>query len=126
MTQPVSYLELNTPDIKASTAFFEHVFGWAPKRFAFDDYLVAPHGETPGIDTGLLVSRDGEPRSVPVIRVDNIDDAVALVREHGGAVVVPPFEFSGVGRGCYISDPAGLLIGLHSNPGPSLEPDPES
>ena len=32
---------------------------------------------------------------------------------YGGKVVVPAFSISGVGRGCYITDPVGLLIGLH-------------
>jgi catechol 2,3-dioxygenase-like lactoylglutathione lyase family enzyme len=31
----------------------------------------------------------------------------------GGTVVVEPFSFPGVGRGCYFTDPAGLLVGLH-------------
>ena len=26
---------------------------------------------------------------------------------------VEPFTLPGVGRGCYLTDPAGLLIGLH-------------
>jgi predicted enzyme related to lactoylglutathione lyase len=28
-------------------------------------------------------------------------------------VVVPAFTIGGVGRGCYITDPAGVLLGLH-------------
>jgi len=31
----------------------------------------------------------------------------------GGKVVVPAFSISGVGRGCYITDPVGVLVGLH-------------
>jgi predicted enzyme related to lactoylglutathione lyase len=34
-------------------------------------------------------------------------------------VVVEPFTIAGVGRGCYVIDPAGVLIGLH-------EYDPEA
>ena len=29
-------------------------------------------------------------------------------------VVVEPFTITGVGRGCYIVDPAGVLLGLHA------------
>jgi predicted enzyme related to lactoylglutathione lyase len=36
------------------------------------------------------------------------------VREHGGRLVVEPFTLPGVGHGCYITDPAGVLIGLHA------------
>jgi predicted enzyme related to lactoylglutathione lyase len=28
-------------------------------------------------------------------------------------MVVPPFVIPGVGRGCYVADPAGVLVGLH-------------
>jgi len=117
MTQPVSYLELNSPDLEASTQFFSKVFGWTPQPFAAPEYLVAPHGEEFGIDTALMPSRDGQPRTVPVIRVSDLDDATARVEVNGGTVVVPPFEISGVGRGCYVVDPSGLLIGLHSYSG---------
>jgi hypothetical protein len=27
--------------------------------------------------------------------------------------VVEPFVIAGVGRGCYVVDPAGVLLGLH-------------
>ena len=114
MTLPVSYVELNTPDLASSTRFFEDVFGWQLQPFAAPDYLVAPHGSAPGVDTGLLPSRDGQPRAVPVIRVDDLEGAMASVARHGGTVVVEPFTVEGVGRGCYVVDPAGLLIGLHA------------
>jgi predicted enzyme related to lactoylglutathione lyase len=110
---PVSYLELNTADLDASAAFFGAVFGWTPQPFAAPDYLVAPHGDEPGIDTALLRSRDGQPRAVPVIRVPDLDAALAAAEKHGGTVVVPPFTLGGVGHGAYLTDPAGLLIGLH-------------
>ena len=113
MTQPVSYLELNSPDLNASAEFFSRVFEWSVQPFAAPDYLVAPHGDQPGVDTALLASRDGQPRAVPVIRVGDLDAATARVEANGGTVVVPPFEIAGVGRGCYVVDPTGLLIGLH-------------
>lgn len=113
MTQPITYVELNSPDLDASVEFFDHVFGWTVQAFAAPDYLVAPHGDGPGVDTGLLASRDGQPRAVPVIRVTDLEDATARVAAHGGTVVVPAFEITGVGRGCYVVDPTGLLIGLH-------------
>jgi predicted enzyme related to lactoylglutathione lyase len=118
MTHPVTYLEINSPDLAASSAFFEGAFGWRLQPFAAPDYLVAP-GDDRGIDTALLASRDGAPRAIPVIRVPSLGTATARVREHGGTVVVEPFSIAGVGRGCYVLDPAGVLLGLH-------EYDPEA
>ena len=113
MTAPVSYVELNSPDLAATRRFFADVFGWEAQPFATSDYLVASHGDGPGVDAGLLTSRDGQPRTVPVIRVDSIDEIRPRLEAAGGAVVVEPFTFPGVGRGCYVTDPAGLLVGLH-------------
>ncbi|MEN3304145.1 MAG: uncharacterized protein V7603_347 [Micromonosporaceae bacterium] len=114
MHEPVTYVELNSPDLDRTARFFADVFGWQPQPFAAPDYLVAPHGTSTGIDTGLMASRDGQPRTVPVIRVDDLDAATARVVAHGGTVVVEPFTVAGVGRGCYIVDPTGLLVGLHT------------
>jgi len=47
MTSPVTYLEISSPDLSRSVAFFEQVFGWAPEPFAAPDYLVAPAGDGP-------------------------------------------------------------------------------
>jgi predicted enzyme related to lactoylglutathione lyase len=113
MTLPVSYVELHSPELPASADFLAAVFGWQPQPFAAPDYLVAPRGDRPGIDAGVLTSRDGQPRTVPVIRVDVLAETLAKVTEHGGTVVVEPFAIPGVGRGCYVVDPTGLLIGLH-------------
>jgi predicted enzyme related to lactoylglutathione lyase len=114
MTQPVTYVEINSPDLAASNRFFSAVFGWQPQPFATPDYLVAPRGGDTGVDAGLLASRDGQARTVPVIRVDRLDAVLDQVRAHGGTVVVEPFTVAGMGRGCYLVDPAGVLVGLHA------------
>jgi predicted enzyme related to lactoylglutathione lyase len=113
MTAPVSYVELNSPDLATTARFFREVFAWEAQPFAASDYLVAPHGDGPGIDAGMLASRDGQPRTVPVIRVDSIAALRPRLEAAGGAIVVEPFTLPGVGRGCYFTDPTGLLAGLH-------------
>jgi predicted enzyme related to lactoylglutathione lyase len=113
MTLPVTFLEINSPDLARSSAFFAAAFGWEMQPFASPDYLVAAAGDGPGIDTALLTSRDGRPRAVPVLRVPSLAEALDRAREHGGTVVVEPFVMAGVGRGGYVVDPAGVLIGLH-------------
>jgi uncharacterized protein len=115
MTSPVSYVELNTPDLAAASRFFAAVFDWDPQPFAAPDYLVAPAGDARGIDAGLLPSRDGAPRVVPVINVASLDETAPKVVAHGGTIVVEPFTIPGVGRGCYFTDPTGVVVGLHEN-----------
>ena len=115
MTSPVSYIELNTPDLPLASRFFAEVFDWDPQPFAAPDYLVAPAGNTGGIDTGILQSRDGQPRVVPIINVQSLVETSRKVVEHGGTIVVEPFTIPGVGRGCYFTDPTGVIVGLHEN-----------
>ena len=73
MTLPVTYVEINSPDLDRSATFFAEVFDWKLRPFADPGYLVAPAGDGPGIDTGLLSSADGSPRSIPIIRVPSLD-----------------------------------------------------
>ncbi len=113
--RPVTYLELGTPDLDRCRAFFREVFGWDPQPFAADDNLVAPRPADAGIDTALLTSRDGQPRAVPVINTDSLESTITLATENGATLVVEPFTIPGVGRGCYLIEPTGLLIGLHQN-----------
>lgn len=115
MTFPVSYVELSSPDLDATREFFSAVFSWDPQPFASDTYLVAPAGERRGVDAGLLPSADGQPRCVPVINVDDLDATIDRATAHGAQMVVEPFTIPGVGRGCYITDSAGVLVGLHHN-----------
>jgi len=113
MTLPVSYVEINSPDLPRSAGFLSAVFGWDLQPFSQADYLVAPHGAAPGVDTGLMASPDGAARCVPIIRVPDLTAAVAAAIANGGALVVPPVTLPGVGSRCYVTDPAGVLIGLH-------------
>jgi uncharacterized protein len=115
MTSPVTYVEFNTPDLQAASRFFAAVFDWDPQPFAAPDYLVAPAGAARGVDAGLLASRDGAPRVVPVINVGSLEATMEKVVAHGGAIVVAPFTIAGVGRGCYFTDPTGVIVGLHEN-----------
>jgi uncharacterized protein len=91
------------------------VFDWDPQPFAAPGYLVAPAGGARGVDAGLLAARDGAPRVVPVINVASLEETTRRVVAHDGTVVVEPFAIAGVGRGCYFTDPTGVLVGLHEN-----------
>jgi predicted enzyme related to lactoylglutathione lyase len=92
MSQPVSYVEFNSPELEVTNAFLSDLFGWQFQPFAAPDYLVAPHGDA----------------------LADLDAALELVADHGGTVAVQPFTIPEVGRGAYILDPTGLVIGLHA------------
>lgn len=109
----INYVEFNVGDVKASRKFYKDVFGWDPQEWGDPDYLVAAHGDEPGIDTGITKSPDGEPMTVAVISVDDIDGYLAKVLVAGGNILVPKFHIDGVGEAAYVADTNGLMIGLH-------------
>ncbi len=82
-----SYLKIPTTDPLASLQFYEGVFGWNihardSGRPSFDDATGYVSGsweldQRPSTEAGLL----------PFIYVDDIDEAVGRIREHGGSIV---------------------------------------
>ena len=60
-----------------------------------------------------MTSADGTPRAIPIIRVPSLELIRQAIESNGGRVVVEPFTIAGVGRGCYLLDPAGVLVGIH-------------
>jgi hypothetical protein len=48
-----------------------------------------------------------------VISVPSIAETRRSIEQNGGTIVVEPFTIPGVGHGCYFTDPAGLIAGLH-------------
>jgi hypothetical protein len=48
MTRPVTFMEINSPDLERSSIFFSAAFGWELQPFTSPDYLVASSGDGPG------------------------------------------------------------------------------
>ena len=73
-----------------------------------------------GVVDATAAGRNVRYQLVPARLVDVSTQPVTYVEVHtpdlehsGGTVVAEPYAIDGVGRACYITDPAGLLIGLH-------------
>ncbi len=112
MIQPVTFVEIHSPDMAATRTFMQATFGWDPQPFGTPEYLMAEHSGAPGIDTGLMASQDGDPHATPVIAVPDLDAAMAAVVANGGEIVYPRFDKGEAGGASYIVDPAGVLLGL--------------
>ena len=110
------FLNLMTPDGEAAKAFFAKVLGWT-------------YGAMPGVPGGTLVLVDGKtagaimdldksqmpPGTPPVIgvmiRVEDADRTVAMVRELGGKADAPMNALEN-GRMALCSDPNGGMFGI--------------
>ena len=62
---------------------------------------------------------DGQPRTVNVAQVANVDEMVKKIEKAGGKVCVPKFAVPTIGWLAYFTDPAGVLLGI-------MQPDPNA
>jgi predicted enzyme related to lactoylglutathione lyase len=110
----VSYIEFNVADPKKAGAFYKEVLGWDPQLFSeANNYWIVAHGDAPGIDAGLQPAPDGQPRTVAVITVPNLDEVWAKALKAGATVAMEKFAIPTVGYAAYFTDPNGLVVGLH-------------
>ncbi len=102
----VSYLQIPALDVLTSAAFYEAIFGWrieSPYPSFEAPGLIGQWvtDRRPALDAGLLAW----------INVGSVDDALELVRAHGGEVVAAPAP-DGPRLLATIRDPAGNTVGL--------------
>jgi len=99
----LDYVELPGTDIAATRNFYERAFGWTMTQFA-PTYAATTTGDT---DVGIQSSAPDRPAApLPVIRVTDLESALASVEAAGGTVIKPIFEFPG-GRRFHFTDPSG-------------------
>ncbi len=112
----IVHFEIHAVDAAREIAFYEDVFGWTFQPWGGGEqayWLVTTGADgTPGINGGLMPSRDGQPRTVNTVEVDAVAAYVERVVAGGGEVVVPTMAVPGVGYVAYCKDPGGGLFGI--------------
>jgi predicted enzyme related to lactoylglutathione lyase len=112
------HFEIHSPDPAVTIPFYEKVFGWKVHKWEGPrEYWLLSTGDCcgldgPGINGGLIRSRDGQPRTVNTVKVANVDAAAEAVTRAGGKIVVPKMAIPGVGWLVYCTDPGGAIFGL--------------
>ena len=116
MAGELAFFELGVEDTEKGRAFYEGLFGWAFER--------GPHGgwviTTPNAPGGM---HGGDAGAAPYVffAVDDIDEAVARLRELGGEVEDVDVEGDAdsqerFGRFKLCRDDQGSRFGLHQPP----------
>jgi len=113
MDEAVSFLELGTSDTERSRPFFERVFGWQFHPMAAGGGWF----QSPSIRIGMH-GADPAPQIYVFFKVENLEQAIALVQGAGGEAGLPNSQ-PGFGRFSNCRDPQGVVFGLH-------EPEPRS
>jgi uncharacterized protein len=108
MTGELTHIELGAPDAKKAKRFFAAVLGWTFEPFGDGEQAVI---RTPTIRGGL---HDGVATTTltAYFNVDDIDVAVAAVRELGGHAEDPSAPEPGFGRFSTCTDDQGIPFGL--------------
>lgn len=111
-TGKICYIEIPAVNIAASAAFYQQCFGWRVAKRAdgattFSDAV----DQVGGIwVTGRAPSH--EPGMVVHIMVADIEQAIAAIEEHGGAIVQPVNPQSPEVWALF-RDPAGNVLGIY-------------
>jgi len=117
----VVHFEIPSDDPERAVAFFEKAFGWRISKWDGPvDYWLVSTGEAgdAGIDGGIAVRGETNPRVANMIDVPNLDEYIAKVEANGGEIVVPKRPVPGVGWMAYFNDTEGNLHGMmQSDPG---------
>jgi predicted enzyme related to lactoylglutathione lyase len=110
----LSWNELATPDIEASTTFYCRVFGWKTEPF---DAMGMPYmtiatddGHTNG---GVRQAAASEPCYwLAYFGSENVEATLADVKRHDGEVLMGPMDI-GVGQLAAVQDPQGAVFALY-------------
>ncbi len=111
----IVHFEMHVDDTHRAQKFYSNVFGWEFSKWDGPaDYWLIKTGDTsqPGIDGGMLKRRDPAGAVYNTLSVDNLDNYIKKVCEHGGEIVVPKMPVPGVGWLAYLKDPEGNVFGM--------------
>jgi uncharacterized protein len=111
-----SWVELSTPDVDASAAFYRALMGWSARQ-------AGPAEETGGYRifeqdgdsiAGLMGQmQEGQPTAwATYVSVADADATAAKAKAAGGSVMVEPMDVMDIGRMAFFADPTGAVLGV--------------
>jgi predicted enzyme related to lactoylglutathione lyase len=111
-----SWVDLGSPDIDASVAFYGDIFGW--------DVPESENAEQTGgyrqamlrgkAAAGMMpLMQEGQPPAWSTyVSVEDADATAAAVRDAGGKVMAEPMDVMDLGRMAIFADPSGAVFGI--------------
>lgn len=112
-----SWVDLSTPDVQASAAFYGGLLGWTYAAAPGDPAQTGGYGMFSLGDKVVAGIGPLQNESQPAvwnsyIAVDDADATVAAATEAGGSVVMPVIDVGTAGRLAYLADPTGAVFGI--------------
>lgn len=121
MSARVVHFEVPFDDADRARGFYREVFGWEIQPVPELDYNMVATGPTSGegmptepgyIGGGMFQRQPDVDRPVITLAVDDVDAALAAVKQHGGASVGEKLAVGDMGFAAYFKDSEGNLMGL--------------
>jgi len=124
-----SWVDLGTPDIDGAAAFYGGLFGWqAEDASPGEDAGGYRYFRLGGADIGGLGPQQGPATTwAGYVAVEDVDAAVARVKDLGGTVLAGPIDVFTQGRMAVVADDQGAPISLWQagdNHGADLKGEP--
>jgi predicted enzyme related to lactoylglutathione lyase len=110
-----SWVDLGSPDVDASVAFYTGLFGWSasdPGPPETGGYRLFREGDKEVAGLGPLMMEGQPPAWLNYVSVANADETAAKAAEAGGTVHVAPMDVMDLGRMSVIADPTGAAFGI--------------
>jgi hypothetical protein len=112
------WLDLAATDAGSATRFYHRLFGWTSREQPANGGHFT-RLQSSGQDVGSLyqlrrhlLGRGAPSHWTPYVRVLDVGDTARRASELGGAVIVQPFDVSGIARIAIIVDAVGAQVGL--------------
>ncbi len=110
-----SWVDLGTPDIDGSAAFYSSLFGWeahkAPEPEAGGYVMFTKDGLTVA-GMGPLMQEGQPPAWGTYVTVVDADTTIAAAREAGAQILLEPMDVMDAGRMATLMDTAGAVISI--------------
>ncbi|NBC95443.1 MAG: VOC family protein [Deinococcus-Thermus bacterium] len=120
----VTHFEIHADDPQRAMAFYGELLGWSFHPWGDIEYWLTETGppDEPGINGAVMrrsrpVEGEGIVAYVCTAAVEDVDAALAKVRDLGGAVVQGKTAVPGVGWHAYVEDTEGNLFALMQEDG---------
>ncbi len=113
---PISFIEVVTPDMPAAFNFYSQLMGWSFWNVVFKDEFSMAEGCGLKRGVGLYGSAGSAGLATTYVEVENLEETAAKVLAAGGTIRVPASVFPGEGRYIVFEDIDGLRMGAVETP----------
>jgi len=110
-TGTMGFTELSSTDSAAARFFLERTFRWKFEEISMPNGKYFSYRSPDGNTLGIRQAKQSEgPSSMNYVRVDDLKQAEARVRDAGGEIILPRTDIPGMGSFFWFKIPSGPMM----------------